>query len=86
MSAHVSTLTERGQVSMPAVVRRQLGIQPGQSLIWKAVSEDECRVRVVRRSLGKERNSMRGFIRDLQKDGPTTTAEWMALLRAGDES
>jgi len=85
MVANLSTLTERGQVSVPAALRRQLGITPGQSLIWSAISEDEFRVRVVRRPRKKQSPSMRGFIKTLQKKGPATTAEWMELLREGEK-
>ena len=81
-----STLTERGQVSMPAALRRQLRLKPGQPLVWEKVSDDECRVRIVRRHGNKSAKSMRGFMKRFQTDKglPATTAGWMKLLREGE--
>jgi bifunctional DNA-binding transcriptional regulator/antitoxin component of YhaV-PrlF toxin-antitoxin module len=48
MKGIVTILTERGQVSMPAALRKQLDVKPGQLLQWEQVSDDECRVLIVR--------------------------------------
>jgi len=78
----LSTLTERGQVSMPSAIRRQMGLRPGQPLLWKRVSDHEVRVTVQRCAPGK---SMRGFIKKLHKKKmPVTTAGWMQILREGE--
>ena len=60
MSGSVTTLTERGQVSMPSSLRRQLGLRPGQPLLWRRVSNRELRVTVPRKGQG---SSMRGFMK-----------------------
>lgn len=39
-----STITERGQVSIPAELRRDMHLCPGQTVIWERVSETECRL------------------------------------------
>jgi AbrB family looped-hinge helix DNA binding protein len=39
-----STITERGQVSIPAELRRDMHLKPGQIVIWERVSETECRL------------------------------------------
>jgi AbrB family looped-hinge helix DNA binding protein len=85
MKGVVTTLTERGQVSMPASIRKQLGLKAGQPLVWEKVSDDECRVRIVRRN-PEAAKSMRGFMKRLQTDPtlPKTTAGWMKLLREGE--
>ena len=44
---YVSVVTERGQVSIPAEIRRQLGLDAGQHLQWEVVSGHELRVRPV---------------------------------------
>jgi AbrB family looped-hinge helix DNA binding protein len=80
----LTTLTERGQVSMPAGLRRQLGLKPGQPLIWEKVSDDECRVTIVRERKPDSARSMRGFMKRFQKDLPKTTSGWMRLLREGE--
>jgi len=71
MAEIATTLTERGQVSMPAAIRRELSLRPGQTLLWKLVSADEVRVKIPRRGCGP---SMRGFIKTFLPDGPRNTA------------
>lgn len=85
MKAVLTTLTERGQVSMPAFLRKQLQLKPGQPLMWEKVSDDECRVRIIRRGESKTPKSMRGFMKRFHAAGlPKKTAGWMKLLREGE--
>ena len=86
MKGVLTTLTERGQVSMPASLRRQLRLKSGQPLIWEKVSDDECRVRIVRRRKAGAAKSMRGFMKRFQAGSnlPKTTAVWMKILREGE--
>ena len=78
----VTTLTERGQVSMPSSLRREMGLRPGQPLLWKRVSDREVRVTVPGKG---EIRSMRGFIKKFHRPSlPSTTAEWLKLLREGE--
>jgi len=44
VASQVCTLTERGQVSMPAALRRQMHLKAGQRLRWEAVSDTELRI------------------------------------------
>ena len=81
MSGTITTLTERGQVSLPSKIRRQLGLRPGQPLLWKRVSDRELRVTVPRKGQG---SSMRGFMKKYLRRGPGTTAAWIRLLREGE--
>jgi AbrB family looped-hinge helix DNA binding protein len=39
-----TTITERGQVSIPARLRRDMHLVPGQTVVWEKVSETECRL------------------------------------------
>ena len=39
-----TTITERGQVSIPAQLRRDMNLQPGQTIVWEKVSANECRL------------------------------------------
>ncbi|WP_306601481.1 AbrB/MazE/SpoVT family DNA-binding domain-containing protein [Geothrix sp. 21YS21S-2] len=41
----VSKVTRQGQISVPAEVRRDLGIRPGTQLIWDRGENGEYRVR-----------------------------------------
>ncbi len=86
MKPVMTTLTERGQVSMPASLRKELRLKPGQPLMWEKVSDDECRVKVLRAREAGSAQSMRGFMKRFQTDPslPKTTAGWMKLLREGE--
>jgi AbrB family looped-hinge helix DNA binding protein len=78
-----STLTERGQVSVPASIRKQMNLRPGQVLHWERISKLECRVRV---RAGKPEGAMAvlGLGPKLRGDGGRRTSEWMEELRAGE--
>ena len=39
-----TTITERGQVSIPAELRREMHLMPGQTVLWEKVSATECRL------------------------------------------
>lgn len=84
MVSNLTTLTERGQVSMPAALRKKLGIRPGQSLMWKMISDTECRVVIVRKPVDRRGHSVRGCMKRFQTGMPATTSGWMDLLREGD--
>ena len=43
MKTLVTTVTERGQVSIPADVRKTLHLEPGMKLVWQLISDHECR-------------------------------------------
>jgi len=79
----ISTLTERGQVSVPASIRKQMRLKPGQSLHWERISDRECRVRV---EAGAPEGpiAMLGFGPKFRGDGGRRTADWMGELRAGE--
>ena len=84
MNGTLTTLTERGQVSMPAALRKQLHLRPGQPLMWEKVSDDECRITIVRQRKSGGAKSMMGFMKRFHKNMPATTAGWMDLLREGE--
>lgn len=48
-----TTITERGQVSIPAELRRDMHLMPGQTVLWEKVSETECRLIVEPRAVTK---------------------------------
>lgn len=79
----VSTLTERGQVSVPASIRKQLRLKPGQVLHWEKISDRECRVRV-EAGAPEGPMAMLGFGPKFRGDGGRRTAAWMEELRAGE--
>ena len=83
MNGVVTVLTERGQVSLPSVIRRQLKLRPGQPLRWSRVSDHEIRVMVPGRESGR---SMRGWMRRYLPAGPVRTADWLKILREGESA
>jgi len=88
MKDELTTLTERGQVSVPASIRRQMGLEPGQELIWRQLSQDEVRVQVVRPKKTRSVPSVIGGGKKLHEERgwPTRTDEWMKVLREGEEA
>ena len=69
---------------MPAALRKKLGLRPGQPLLWKLISDTECRVVVVRKPVDRLGHSVRGFMKRFQKGMPETTSGWIDVLREGD--
>jgi AbrB family looped-hinge helix DNA binding protein len=82
MKTMITMVTERGQISIPSVIRRSLGVSPGERLIWESSGEHECRVRRLVDEPIKGAMSMRGFARQFRKTRPT--AEWLRELREGE--
>jgi AbrB family looped-hinge helix DNA binding protein len=82
MNTLITTVTERGQVSIPAEVRKQLGLEPGQRLSWEVVADGECLVRVANARHAPGAVAMLGYARRFRQ--ARRTNEWMAELREGD--
>jgi len=78
-----STLTERGQISIPSALRKAMKLRPGQRLKFTAVSDHEFRV-------FKENDAppgplaMLGYARRLRAAPGRRTSEWMHELREGE--
>ena len=82
MSSQICTLTERGQVSVPAKLRRQMQLKPGQRLRWEPVSDTE--MRIVVEAAQPDPLAALGFGSKCRKGEPRRTADWMKELRAGE--
>jgi len=83
VSEIATIVNARGQISMPAPIRRELGLRPGQALLWTRVSDTEVRIRVPARG---EKPSMRGVMKKFLAGGPRRTAGWMKFLREGERA
>ncbi len=80
--SRISVVTERGQASIPAQLRKELGLSQGQRLLWEKTGEREIRVTVLPDAKPVGALAMLGFARTFR---PTrTTAEWIAELREGE--
>ncbi len=82
MKTLATTLTERGQISIPAKIRKDLRLKPGDRLAWREISEHECRLTVLARPAGPGAEAMLGYAKQFRQ--PRPTAEWMAELRDGE--
>ena len=77
-----ATLTERGQISVPANLRRALGLRPGQTLRFEVISADEFRV--YRPPAAAEGPlAALGYARRLRPKA-RSTEDWMSELRDGE--
>jgi AbrB family looped-hinge helix DNA binding protein len=77
-----STLTERGQISLPAELRRALRLRPGQKLQFEAVSDREFRVFTPAAATPGPLAAL-GYARRLRSK-PRRTRDWMKELREGE--
>lgn len=79
----VTVVTERGQVSIPAGLRRDLDLAPGRRLQWERVAQGEMRVVVLPDAPACGAAAMLGFARRFRSE-PRRTADWMRELREGE--
>jgi AbrB family looped-hinge helix DNA binding protein len=80
-----ATITERGQISIPAQIRREMRLEPGQVVVFERISATECRLIVEPRPVIKpDPLAAIGFA---QRHGlpAMTTEQWMDLLREAEE-
>lgn len=78
-----SVITTRGQVSVPAGLRKAMGLHPGQSLHWEQISDSEIRVSIpAKKTLGPL--AMLGYARQIRNSPSRRTADWMSQLREGE--
>ena len=78
---NITVVTERGQTSIPARLRKEMKLAEGQRLLWERVEDDEIRVRVVG-SGRADPMAMLGYAKRFRK--VRRTAAWMKVLRAGE--
>jgi len=79
-----SILTTRGQVSVPAGLRKAMKLHPGQRLQWERISDREIRV-VVEASAAAGPMSVLGYARKFRKE-PRRTSALMKELREGESA
>ena len=82
MKTHVTTIAERGQISLPADFRAELGLQPGQKLLWSTTEDRALRLTVCEPPKRKGAMAMLGYAKTFRET--MSTAEWMKLLREGE--
>jgi len=75
-------VTERGQVSIPAMVRKHLNLTSGQRVTWEPVSNHECRLRVATANPVPGATAMLGYAAKFRR--VRRTSEWMDDIRQGE--
>lgn len=81
-SSDVSVVTERGQVSIPAHLRKELGIETGQRLLWEKTGDHEIRIVLLQEAEPRGAAAMLGFARRFRST--RKTQDWMEELREGE--
>lgn len=76
-------VTERGQVSIPARLRKELAIGKGRRLLWQKSGDREIRLVVLGEERPRGAKAMLGFARRF-RPRPRRTADWMKDLREGE--
>ena len=86
MQEFITTITERGQTSIPAAIRKAANLTPGQTLRWELCSDRELRVIITNMSVATPNAvAMIGYARRLDPTLPSSTDEWIKELRAGED-
>jgi AbrB family looped-hinge helix DNA binding protein len=82
MKTLATMVTERGQVSIPAQIRKQLHLKAGQRVIWEPISDHACRIVAAPDRAAPGAVAMLGHASTFRT--PRRTRAWMAELREGD--
>ncbi|MEI7899177.1 MAG: AbrB/MazE/SpoVT family DNA-binding domain-containing protein [bacterium] len=87
-SGLATILTERGQISIPAAIRKKANLVPGQRLLWHQTGHNTFSVTL--ETVPKKRRravGLIGYARRFFPDGgmPKRTDEVLKLLRQGEE-
>jgi len=83
LSMNETVVTDRGQISVPASLRKAMGLHAGLKLHWEQVSERQILV-----SLPEEKPAgplaVLGYASRIRSKPARTTDEWMHELREGE--
>lgn len=85
MSTQTTVVTERGQISIPAAIRKEMGLKPGQPLVWEKLSDRECLIRIPQKKKPLGAKAMLGFAARFRGEKGMPTEKWMAILREGEK-
>jgi bifunctional DNA-binding transcriptional regulator/antitoxin component of YhaV-PrlF toxin-antitoxin module len=76
-------MTERGQISIPARIRKLLHLKPGQKLRWRFIAPSECRVFIEPALENASPFAALGYIHKLYPQDFRSSDERMDELRSG---
>lgn len=81
----MTVLTERGQTSIPANIRKKAKLKIGQKLHWQQVSDTEFKVTVLPPDDVPGPLAMVGYARKLRPHDLRSTSRWIKELREGEK-
>jgi AbrB family looped-hinge helix DNA binding protein len=81
--SRISTVTERGQTSIPAELREELHLKQGNRLLWESVGENALKAIILPEKKAQGAKAMLGFGRRFRLT--RRTSDWMKELREGEE-
>ena len=84
MASNIVRITERGQISIPASIRKQAKLQSGQTLQWELLTNREFRLVMVQDVNPVGAFAMLGYAKQFNLAETRSVDEIMAELRAGD--
>ena len=82
VTSDITVLTDRGQLQVPAWLRDQLALQPGQRFVWRVLPDGDLQVHVVRQDATARRAQWRAYARTTQ--GERTSDVVLAEMREAD--
>jgi bifunctional DNA-binding transcriptional regulator/antitoxin component of YhaV-PrlF toxin-antitoxin module len=82
----ITTVTERGQTSIPAKLRRKAGLSPSKRLHWFAVSDREFRVVVETTDEAPGPLAALGWATRYHRGGTPRTDDALREIRAGEDA
>jgi len=80
---NITTVTERGQISVPANLRKLFRLKTGTPLLWEATSNNTMVLTIVENKKPAGAKAMLGFAKRIGSPSKTT-AQWMKELREGE--
>lgn len=83
MKTHTCVLTKRGQVSVPADLRKKMHLRTGHKLRWESLSENVFRVVVEEPSAADPLQAL-GYGPRTFKRKSRPTSDWMDEIRSAD--
>ena len=82
MKTMTTLVTQRGQVSIPAEIRRRMKIEAGMRLVWTVEDSGNCTVSAAKPLKPRGARAMLGYAATFRTSRPTR--EWMKELREGE--
>ena len=78
-----TVITERGQVSVPAEIRKRMHLATGKRVLWEMTSPTECKISAVADQRCPGAVAMLGFASTFRST--RRTKSWVAELREGEK-